>query len=78
MKGQRYTVVRVNRPANPGEARMSERDYARFGSYFEHDLRPATPLEVAYRWWVQPGEMTLQQAARIAADYAEPVRATLR
>jgi len=78
VKGQRYTVLRVNRPANPGEARMSERDYARFGSYFEHDLRPDAPLEVAYRWWVQPGEMTLEQAARIAADYAEPVRATLR
>jgi hypothetical protein len=70
--GQRYTVLRINRPANPGEARMSERDYARFGSYFEHDLEPELPLLVGYRFWVQPGEMTVEDAARIAADYATP------
>lgn len=70
--GQRYTVLRVNRPANPGEARLSERDYGRFGSYFEHDLAPGSPLDVGYRFWVQPGEMTVEDAARIAADYATP------
>jgi hypothetical protein len=76
--GQRYTVVRANRPANPGESRMSERDYARFGSSFAHDLEPGTPLEVGYRFWVQPGEMTVEEAARIAADYARPARVTAR
>jgi hypothetical protein len=75
--GQRYTVLRVNRPANPGEARMSERDYARFGSYFEYDLTPAKPLEVGYRFWVQSGELTLAEAARIAADYARPALVTV-
>jgi hypothetical protein len=70
--GQRYTVLRVNRPANPGEARMSERDYARFGSYFEHELLPDRPLQLGYRFWVQPGELTVDEAARIAADYATP------
>lgn len=72
--GQRYTVLRVARPANPGEDRFSERDYARFGSYFAHKLEPENPLEVGYRFWVQPGEMTVEQAARIAADYASPAR----
>jgi len=72
--GQRYTVLRVARPANPGEDRFSERDYARFGSYFAHRLEPDEPLEVGYRFWVQPGEMTVEQAARIAADYASPAR----
>jgi hypothetical protein len=72
--GQRYTVLRVARPANPGEDRFSERDYARFGSYFAHKLEPEKPLEVGYRFWVQPGEMTVEQAARIAADYASPAR----
>jgi len=76
--GQRYTALRVNRPANPGEARMSERDYARFGSYFAHDLEPGEPLEVGYRFWIQPGEMTVAAAARIAADYARPARVTVR
>ncbi len=76
--GQRYTVLRANRPANPGEARMSERDYGRFGSYFEYDLTADKPLEVGYRFWVQPGEMTLDEAARIAADYARPAKVTVR
>lgn len=76
--GQRYTALRVNRPANPGEARMSERDYARFGSYFAHDLEPGKPLEVGYRFWIQPGEMTVEEATRIAADYARPARMTVR
>jgi hypothetical protein len=74
--GQRYTVLRANRPANPGEARMSERDYGRFGSYFEYDLTADKPLEVGYRFWVQPGEMTLEEAARISADYAQPAKVT--
>lgn len=76
--GQRYTVLRANRPANPGEARMSERDYARFGSYFAHDLGPGRPLEVGYRFWVQPGEMTVDEAARIAADYARPTQVRVK
>jgi len=75
--GQRYTVLRANRPANPGEARLSERDYARFGSYFAHDLEPGEPLEVGYRFWVQPGELEVAEAARIAADYARPAMLTV-
>lgn len=76
--GQRYTALRVNRPANPGEARMSERDYARFGSYFAHDLEPGKQLDVGYRFWIQPGELAAEEAARIAADYARPARVTVR
>jgi hypothetical protein len=76
--GQRYTVVRAARPTNPGEDRMSERDYARFGSYFAHELEPDKPLEVGYRFWVQPGEMAVAEAARIAADYATPARVSVR
>lgn len=70
--GRRSTVLRVNRPDNPGEARMSERDYGRFGSYFEYELAPDRPLQVGYRFWVQPGDLTLDEAARIAADYQKP------
>jgi hypothetical protein len=75
--GRRSTVLRVNRPANPGEARMSERDYGRFGSYFEYELTPDRPLEVGYRFWVQSGELSLDEAARIAADYARPAQVTV-
>ena len=46
--GKRYTVLRINHPDNPKEARGSERDYGRFGDYFEYDrdAREAAPGEV--------------------------------
>ena len=60
-QGQRYTVLRMSHPDNPKDSRGSERDYARFGDYFEHELTPKTPLKVQYRFWIQPGEMTKDQ-----------------
>jgi len=66
---QRYTVLRINHPDNPGEKRGSERDYGRFGDYFEYDLTPDHPLELKYRIWIQEGEMTVDQCARKAAEF---------
>ena len=51
--GKRYTVLRISHPDNPKEARGSERDYGRFGDYFEYDLTPKTPLKLKYRVWAQ-------------------------
>jgi hypothetical protein len=70
--GQRYTVLRVGHPDNPGEARGSERDYGRFGDYFEYEVTPAHPLRVKYRVWVQEGEMTGPEAAAVAAAFRTP------
>jgi hypothetical protein len=70
--GKRYTVLRVNHPDNPGEKRGSERDYGRFGDYFEFDLTPAKPLKLKYRVWVQEGEMTVEQCEKIAAAFVTP------
>ena len=70
---QRYTVVYLDRPQNPKEARFSERDYGRFGSYFEYTLTPTKPLELRYRLWVQPGEMTVEQAAALSTDFVTPL-----
>jgi hypothetical protein len=72
LEGKRYTVLRVNHPDNPGEARGSERDYGRFGDYFEYDLTPQKPLTVRYRVWVQEGEMTVEQCTAIAAAFRTP------
>lgn len=69
---KRYTVLRVTHPDNPGEARGSERNYARFGDYFEAEVTPAKPLRVKYRVWVQEGEMTVPEAAAIAAAFRSP------
>ena len=70
--GKRYTVLRLNHPDNPGETRGSERDYGRFGDYFEYDLTPEKPLKLRYRLWVQEGEMTVEQCARMAAAFVTP------
>jgi hypothetical protein len=73
--GKRYTVLRMNHPDNPKEARGSERDYGRFGDYFEYDLTPDKPLKVKYRVWVQEGEMTVEQCAAMSQAFAHPPEA---
>lgn len=73
--GKRYTVVRVNHPDNPKDARGSERDYGRFGDYFEYDLTPDKPLKLRYRVWVQEGEMTVEQCEKLAAAFVTPPEA---
>jgi hypothetical protein len=70
--GKRYTVLRINHPDNPGETRGSERDYGRFGDYFEYDLTPDKPLKLKYRVWVQEGEMTVDQCNAMAAAFVSP------
>jgi len=70
--GKRYTVLRINHPDNPGEARGSERNYGRFGDYFEYDLTPDKPLRVKYRVWVQEGEMTVEQCNAMREAFVHP------
>jgi hypothetical protein len=77
VEGKRYTVLRINHPDNPKESRGSERDYGRFGDYFEYDLTPANPLKLKYRIWVQEGEMTVEQCDSIAAAFVNPPRIKL-
>jgi hypothetical protein len=76
--GQRYSAVYLDRPANPKEARYSERDYGRFGSYFEYEVRPDRPLEVAYRVWLQAGDLTGPQAAGHSANFVSPVEVVVK
>jgi hypothetical protein len=70
--GQRYTILRINHPDNPKEWRGSERDYGRFGDYFEYDLTPARPLKLKYRVWLQEGEMTVEQCRMLADAFVNP------
>ena len=72
---KRYTAVYLDRPENPKEARFSERDYGRFGSYFVYDITPTTPLKVKYRLWVQEGEMTVAQCGNLSRGFTDPPRA---
>ncbi len=75
---QRYTVGYLDRPENPKEARFSERDYGRFGSYFQYTLTPDRPLELNYRVWVQAGESTVEQMNAHDANFDEPVKVTVK
>jgi hypothetical protein len=70
---ERYTVAMLDRPQNPKEARFSERDYGRFGSYFEYEIDAKKSLELNYRIWVQKGEMTVPEVARLDDAFDTPV-----
>jgi hypothetical protein len=75
---QRYTVAYLDRPENPKEARFSERDYGRFGSYFEKKLDKGDKLSVKYRLWLQEGEMKGDEIARLSTDFTDPPKVTIQ
>ena len=70
--GKRYTAVYLDHPANPKEARASERTYGRFGSYFEYDLTPDKPLRVRYRVWVQESEVSAADCENLSRGFVTP------
>ena len=72
--GKRYTVAYLDHPMNPKEARFSERDYGRFGSYFEYTIDAGRPLTVRYRIWLQEGLMKPDEVAALSDDFVEPVQ----
>jgi hypothetical protein len=72
-----FTCCYLDHPDNPKPARYSERDYGRFGSYFEFELTPQTPLHVRYRIWLQEGEMTVDEIQALSDDFVRPVIATV-
>lgn len=78
MNDQRYTVAYLDRPDNPKEARFSERDYGRFGSYFQKTLEKDEKLSVRYRLWLQEGEMKGDEVARLSADFVDPPKVTVK
>lgn len=73
----RFTVCYLDSPNNPKESRFSERDYARFGSYFDYDLEPGKFFEVRYRAYILPGEASVEQIQRLSRDFVTPVVATV-
>jgi hypothetical protein len=76
--GQRYTVAYLDLPTNPKEARYSERDYGRFGSYFVTEVTEAKPLTVKYRLWLQEGQMTVEDVAALSNAFVAPVKITVK
>jgi hypothetical protein len=76
--GQRYTAAYLDRPANPKEARFSERTYGRFGSYFVTEATKDRPLRVAYRVWLQEGLMTPKEVQAKDTAFVSPVGVTVK
>jgi hypothetical protein len=76
--GLRYTALYMDSPTNPKQARFSERDYGRFGSYFEYTITKDKPLAVAYRVWVQRGELKPKEAQDRDKNFDEPVKVTFK
>jgi len=78
LDGKRYSVEYIDHPNNPGEKRYSERDYGRFGCYFEYDLTPDHPLLLNHRIWVQEGEMTAAQAETLRDAFVNAPTAAVK
>ena len=78
LDGKRYTVLYMNHPSNPGELRWSERDYGRFGCYFEYELTEKNPLLVRYRVWLQEGEMTVEECNAMHQAFTAPPKVTVK
>ncbi|MBY0527049.1 MAG: PmoA family protein [Gemmataceae bacterium] len=78
LNDQRYTIAYLDRPTNPKPARFSERDYGRFGSYFVQEMDEKKPCDVAYRLWLQKGEMKGTDVAVLDADFVKPPQVTVK
>jgi len=78
LDGQRYSVALIDHPENPGERRHSERDYGRFGSYFEYDLTKEHPLHLRHRVWLQKGEMTVDQVEALREAFVAPPKIAVK
>lgn len=78
LEGKRYTVVYLDHPNNPKEARQSERTYGRIGTYFEYDLTKEKPLKVQYRLWFQEGEPSVEQCEALSKAFVNPPTAKVQ
>jgi hypothetical protein len=74
---KRYTVLYLDTPGNPKPVEYNERTYGRFGSFFKYELDEGKELAVSYRIWLQDGEMSVEEAAALSADFTEPVEVRL-
>ena len=67
-----FTVCYLDHPDNPKPARFSERDYGRFGSYFEHTLKPGEPLQLRYRVEIHDSFLDVDDVQDASNQFVEP------
>jgi len=68
---QQYTIAYLDHPQNPKPARFSERDYGRFGSYFVATPTEDNPLVIRYRYWLEPGTMSVEDVSALSNDFVD-------
>ncbi len=73
-----YTVMRLESPSNPKGTRHSERNYGRFGAYFEATVDANKPLYLQHRVVISPREEGIPAVEAAAAGYAREVPATAK
>lgn len=63
LNGKNYSVVYLNHPENPKEARISAyRDYGRFGAFFKTSIPKGETLTLKVRFLIAQGEMPTAEA----------------
>ncbi|MEM7455984.1 MAG: membrane dipeptidase [Planctomycetota bacterium] len=67
-----HTVGYLDHPDNPKPARFSERDYGRFGSYFEYDLKPGEPLTLRYRVVIMQEAQDVETLENLSGAFLNP------
>ena len=77
LNDKRYTALYLDNPANPKEARFSERPYGRFGSYFVTEITKEKPLKLKYQIWLQDGKIDIESAKLKSQSFINPVQAIM-
>lgn len=75
----RFTILYIDHPENPRPSEFGERTYGRFGAWPKQQKleEGGEALELRYRVWLQRGEMTVEHAAELAKNFAEPPKTTV-
>lgn len=77
-RGDRYTAVCFNHPANPRPVPPAKpspgKTPSAIGWRFAADLAPGSALFVQYRLWIQGGTMPTEEIEAMTRDWLEPVR----
>ena len=69
VEGKTYSVVQMNHPDNPkGTKHSAYRDYGRFGSFFEKEIKKGDSLTIKYRFVVLDGELPARERIQRASD----------
>ena len=77
LNDKRYTALYLDNPANPKEARFSERPYGRFGSYFVTEITKEKPMKLKYQIWLQDGKIDIESAKLKSQSFINPVQAIM-